>query len=80
MAGPGSTGGSEVAEAEVEAESDVAAEVEYLFDFEISTPVSEAPVDLSCERGCVLEYHACMWSEWSMSCDLSLNSCSETCN
>lgn len=57
----------------------VANEVEYLFDFEISQPVSEPVVDLRCARGCVLEYHACMWSEWSTSCDLDLGSCSETC-
>ena len=45
---------------------------------QISDPGPEE--DLACERGCVLEYHACMWSEWSLSCEGALDQCSATCS
>ena len=69
----------QVAQTTEQSADEVAEQVEYLFDFEIAQPVSEPVVDLRCARGCVLEYHACMWSEWSTSCELDLGSCSETC-
>ena len=48
------------------------------------TPLSDHEAELEsslmCTRGCVLEYHACMWSEWSTSCDTELDVCSTTCS
>lgn len=47
------------------------------------TPLSDHEAELEsslmCTRGCVLEYHACMWSEWSTSCDTELDVCSTSC-
>ena len=42
-------------------------------------PEPEAQPDLACERGCVLEYNACMWTEYDMSCEDTLDTCASTC-
>ena len=42
-------------------------------------PEPEAQPDLACERGCVLEYNACMWTEYDMACEDTLDICASTC-